>query len=457
MGGSVAILPDPAGGVRLRCARSGHDPRNLSLDRRLLTFDSAWRNALRIRESKVVSGGSLVTGTVGISGGTATRTHKVIPISGSGPDRPTLAWQRNNGGSLLRTTDASAGSAQISQGYGRGYGVCGVSQYDSFIAVSPARDGVDYVYYVLGTNPTVEEAAVAGGGLVGNHELYGPGIYIVRRGLDPRTASLDDMILTSHRNHLQVVETAQRGDGTHDTWVQNDPFPFTALSNAHARVGYFIDLVGSYPNYPPVIAYPLAYSNTGSGDNIRNSHSCSIFWINPSRLLVASSMPGGVRIGVLARNEAYDWTAPAPIVPRRIGFIGGDGLGITKKGINFDVAGPDDFLFRCDRQSAHFTGIASIPTGASTGIYALPNPPAAGGVPFSIFSVFWNAETGWWCGCGMVTTQDCYRASPIGSNYYFGPAFVAMNGSLNTYRWFNDVTFSSGWIGCVATMNVSDF
>lgn len=261
-----------------------------------MTFDSKWTNSFRVRANGVASGADLGAGYTTMGGGLAYRHSKVLPFGGSGPDRPTLAWQRNNGGAL--------NSGAIA--YARGYGVCGVSMTNSQIHISPARNTVDYVYYVFTVNPQAEEPSGAGGIFLGRHPLYGTGLYIGRPGVDPRTASLDDMMLTTQRNHFQIAETAQTS-ASHDTLVTDDPFPFTEpnQSTPHSRRGFTINLNGWYPDYPPVIAYSTDMNPSDPSFQVKYSHNCSVFWRSPSQILVVTSMSGGVRVGIVSSDPAY--------------------------------------------------------------------------------------------------------------------------------------------------------
>lgn len=442
MGQSWAIFRDGAGGVRLRSVKAGYNPMDLGLDRQVVTFDSSWLNSFRVRASAVVPYAGLSDGTQTV--GPATRKTKIIPIGGSGPDRPTLAWIRSGGGNLLD------GATNVP--YARGYGSCSISMTNSEIHISPRKPelaGMDYVYYVFNVNPLAPEGAGAGGGLIGNHPIYGPGIFIARPGADPLTASLDDMILTTRRNHFQIEQTGMTGGATHT--LSNDPFP--NLAPSQLRAGYLVNLGRSYPDYPPVIAAPTDFGTLGGATN---RHLCSIFWLNSSQIMILSSFESTapVRWAVLTNNADYAPEPPAAEVIRVAGIVG-QGLYVTKKGISFPFAGPGDFLFRSDRQTPRFLGFDAIPTGAPTGItpYSLPGTPPSSGIPFTFFFAYWNAVTEWWCGCGAMLTGDFLTAVPD----YYGPAFAAVASSGSQYKWYNDTSLSGGYYGAVATMNVSDF
>jgi hypothetical protein len=447
MGQSWAIFRDGSGGLRLRSAKAGYNPMDLGLDRQVVTFDSSWLNSFRVRESAVVAYAGLADGSQTV--GSATRDTKIIPISGSGPDRPTLAWMRDGGGTLTNWYGGPPPTTSEPMPYARGYGSCHVSMTNAQIDISPRKAGMDYVYYVFSTNPLAAEGAGAGGGLFGNHPTYGPGLYIARPGADPLTASLDDMILTTRRNHFQVQETGTTGASTHQ--VAGDPFPNMATSLL--RSGYLVNLGRSYPDYPPVIASPTEFIT--SGGTTENRHLCSIFWLNSSQLMILSSFEptSAIRWAVLTSNADYVPGTSTEVI-RVAGVVGG-GLYVTKKGISFPSAGAGDFLFRSDRQTPRFLGFGSIPTGAPTGItpYSLPGTPPSSGIPFTFFFAYWNGVTEWWCGCGAMLTGDFFTAGPT----YYGPAFAAVANSGSQYKWYNDTSLSGGYLGAVATMNVSDF
>lgn len=439
MGQSWAIFRDGGSGLRLRSAKDGYNPMDLGLSRQLVTFDSSWLNSFRVRASNDFPGSNLADGTQTV--GPATRQTKVIPIGGSGPDRLTLAWMKNYGGNLTE------GASSVP--YVRGYGMCSVSMTDAEIHISPRKPGMGYVYYVFSVDGTNPEGSGAGGGLIGNHPSYGPGLYIARPGVSPLSAGLDDMMLTTRRNHFQVQQTGMTGAATRT--LNDDPFPLLAPSVV--RQGYVVNLGRSYPDYPPVIAVPTNFAASGGATD---RHQCSVFWLSSSQLLILSSFDPAspVRWAVLTNNAGYSPEPPGPEVIR-VACVTGGGLYVTKKGISFPSAGAGDFLFRSDRQTPQFVGFGPIPTGiTTTGITTqpLPGSPPSSGIPFTFFMAYWNAVTGWWCGCGAMLTADFVNAGA-----YYGPAFAAVSISSTQYKWYNDASLSSGYFGRVATMNVSDF
>jgi len=69
-----------------------------------VTFDSSWLNSFRVKLSGVAAPGALGSAAISYFGGGGTRTVAVLNDSAlagaNGPWRPTLAWQRNGGGSI---------------------------------------------------------------------------------------------------------------------------------------------------------------------------------------------------------------------------------------------------------------------------------------------------------------------------------------------------------------------
>lgn len=448
----------PSGGVRLRSVKAGYNPLDLGTDRRFVTFDSSWANSFRVRTSGVVPGTALGERRIGYGAGAAYRDVRVLnwaEVAGAnGPYRPTLAWQRNNGGSL--NIFNGAGTTDTPLPYARGYGVCAVNLRDNEILFSPSKPAHDYVYYVFDVNPTGWEATGAGGGLLGNHPIHGPGIYIARPGVNPLSAGLDDMMLTSQRNHFQIAQTGLTGGSTHT--IGNDPFPSHVASRL--RSGFLVDLGRSYTDYPPVIAFPTDYQ--AGIDELGHRHSCSIFWLNPSQLMILSSFGNApIRWAVVGSDPGYV-PGQAALV-RRVAWIKGAGLYVTKKGIDITVAGASDFLFRSDRQTPRFEGFSGIDAGAAAGTtavaYALPNPPPAGGPPFTFLMASDNLSySGWWCGCGCVITQDIIRTTPSPTlGVYYGPFFSGVVYTRTSYKWFRDSGYGISYVGWAATMNISDF
>lgn len=438
--------------MRLRSVLAGQNPFDLGLDPRYVTFDSSWLNSFRVRANGVVSGAALGGATIGYGLGAAYRDVRVLSVLGAnGPGRPTLAWQRNNGGSLS-SYPGGAGSSGEPLGYQRGYGVCGVTLRDNEIHISPSKPAHDYVYFVFEVSPSNWEAGGAGGWVRGNHPLHGLGLYIARPGVNPLTASLDDMMMTTQRHHFQIAQTGITGGPTH--LISGDPFP-THTTTA-LRQGFLIDLGRSYPHYPPVIAFPTDYSG-GIGE-LSHRHSCSIFWITPSQIMVLSSFGSApIRWAVVGSDPAYQPGVGALV--RRIYQQRGLGLFVTKHGVDYFSAGANDFIFRSDMQSPRFSGLSEIPTGAPTGYtpYPLPNPPPAGGPPFA-FMLVYEPQGGWWCGCGLTVMQDVIRYTPSPTlGAYYGPFFSGLVYSRDQYKWYRNPDYSVSYIGYASTMNVSDF
>lgn len=452
---------ETGGALRLRACLAPHDPKNLSLDPRVLTFDSAWTNVMRLVRNGVAAAGSLGTKAIGYPstfGGLAgTRNVRVLPNSGAnGPGRPTLAWMRNNGGTLTRHPAGTPVSGPgVSQSYARGYGVCAVSLTDDEIYFSPSRANMDYVYFIFGVSPTGQEATGGNGGRIGLHPLYGRGIFISRPGFDHLTCGLDDMVLSTHRNHFQIEETGTvfcntyggGGPNFGTDQVDGDPFPLLLGVGTLRNYG-IVTLHKSYPHYPPVIAY-----TTDGG----NQQLPSIFWLSPNQILISGiTHPAkGVRYAVVASDPAYQPGADTIPDLCRIHFEIGEGIFVTKRNVDFYSAGANDFLFRTDRISPRFPDFGAIVTGASTNGYNLPAggvPPAGAGSPFGFFLVF-DGVSGWWCGCGFVQSQDIVAT---GGGYYDN-FFRATITSRTQYLWEKNTNWTGAAYGWVAAMNVSDF
>lgn len=458
------------GGVRLRTCLPGYDPENPALDERVLTYDSTWPNALRVLHNGISYGGSLggraiTYGTVGVPGArNGARQVKVLPFAGAnGPFRPTLAWMRNGGGTL---NFVAAGTSLSGPGetktYARGYGVCAVNLRNDEILFSPARNEVDYVYYIFGTNPTAAEGAGGNSIVLGKHPLYGPGIYVSRPGFDAETCALDDMVLTSRRNHFQVAETGIAYPSTYsgggalapNDLASGDPFPLAGV--APVRTAAIVNLRGSYPHYPPVMAFAV---DVGLGGEPR--HQCSIFWLSPSQLLLTSSAGGGsgIKFAVVGGDPTYQFGVDTIPGLDRVWWAKGDGLYVVKHDVTYGSAGPNDFLYRSDRQSPRFSGFGTIATAAPSNFYDLPAPaPLGAGPPFAFMIVSDNLDySGWWCGMGQVMMQDIADSNPSVNGPYYGPFFYGSVYDRSRYRWYRNAAFPASYFGYVSTINISDF
>lgn len=464
------VIGDIGGRIRLRTALTGVDVLDPNIDPRLLTFDSAWTSALRLLHSNVVSAAALGTANISygysgsIPGGmqTGTRAVRVLSYPGAhGPYHPTLAWMRNGAGTLSYIPAGGSLSGPSPLGYQRGYGVCAVNLRDNEIYFSPSRDGVDYVYFIFATNPTAAEAGGPEDGLIGFHDLYGTGLYLPRPGLNVMTASLDDMTLTTRRNHFQIYESGTAyttpgpvgSPGVADgDFIGDDPFP-TAISTL--RRCKIVNLRGYYPHYPPVIA---AHADMGA---TWSRFSPSVFWLNPSQILVAgmNERSVGIRYAVVASDPAYQYGV-GPIVTRI--HMDEDVLLITKHGIDMDAVSSDaDYIFSSRRQSPRFTGFDQIPAGASSGTYWLPSAgvaPAGAGPPFTFMMASDGlSNSGWWCGMGHVIMQDIANSNPVLYGNYYGPYFAGCVISRDQYKWYQNAGYPTLPIGYVSTMNISDY
>lgn len=433
----------------------------MALDPRVVTFDSGRLNVMRLFTSGVAAAGALPTKNIsypatfgGIAG---TRNVRRLALAGAnGPTRPTLAWQRNGGGTLTRYLAGSPVSgAGIATSYARGYGTCAVTLETDEICFSPSRASMEYAYFVFGTNPTALEGAGGNGGRIGLHPLYGRGIFVSRPGFNHLTCSLDDMMLSTRNNHFQIEETGTvtcnlyGGGGANFSadMVDGDPFPLNYGGTTLRR--YAVATLGkAYPHYPPVIAY--------SADG-GNQQLVSIFWLNSTQILLAGmpSDPTPIRYAVVASDPAY---VPGPDTTTgrcRIHIETGGGIYVTKKDVSFYSAAANDFLFRSDRITPYFPDFGAITTAQNTNWYNLPAagvPPVGAGTPFGFILVA-DGTSGWWCGCGKVQSQDIVAT---GGGAYQN-IFRATITSRTQYLWEKASGWSAAPFGWVAAMNISDF
>lgn len=449
---STNLVVGKIGGlIRLRTGLAGYDLRDPDADPRGIAFDSAWQNAFRLHAGGVVAGGSLSTATTNYPiplGNTGTRTTRVIPVPGATTTTPALAWATFGAASIdWYPAGRLLSLGGIATGYQKAYRTCAVNLRTDEIRVSPSYNNRDYAYLVFKTNPTAAESAGANGARFGYHPLYGVGANISRPGFDHRTCSLDDMMLTTGRNMVQIYET---GTAMPTQWtgggaravadaVSGGPFG----DGSGLRYAARITLNGHYPDYPPVVAYRM---DTGYIASLP-----SIFWVSSNEIIIAGLLDdNSVRYAVLAVDPTYVPSADTLRV-RRILFRNGE-LDISKHDVDCTTATERQFLFRSRRQTPRFNGFQAFPTTFPSGVYSLPTAaPVGAGPPFAFFLSF-ELYGGWWCGCGYTDMQNITGSSGVYNSWWRGAVI-----NRTQYRWFKEPTISSSLNGWTTTMNVSDF
>ncbi|WP_371346217.1 hypothetical protein [Ancylobacter sp. IITR112] len=429
------------GVARLRTVVPGFDAADPSLPERYVTFDSTNIGRLRLVANGVVASNSLPNLTLNYGNGWQ-RACKWMVNPAANLATPVLAWARRGSGTLTLSSGAF-------QSFQRGYLTLSVSLTAANMYFSPQLSGVDYLYYLFGNAGSSAEAGGPNGVIFGKHDAYGHGLFISKPGFDVDTCSLDDMPLTTRRNHFQIYET---GLASATIGVTAGPFIDYLYNGAS-----IIDLEGSYPHYPPVIVYRMGEPSTGAHTGV--------FWINPSRILVTGASSGipsqgipavQVRYAVIATDAAYTPGVDSVEGITRCFISPEHGLAVTKHNVDFDSAGENDFIFKSRRLSPYLKGYAQIAGGLSTGVYSLPSPPPTGsGPPFNFF-ILQDGLNHWWCGCGNHNMTEVLQwNSGIGA-YVAAPTTKAWVSSRTTYSWLRPAN-SGVSVGFHATMNVSDF
>ncbi|WP_371346456.1 hypothetical protein [Ancylobacter sp. IITR112] len=431
------LLGNLDGVTRLRTCLPGQDVENINLDERYVTFDSTWPNAFRLIDNNVVSAASLANLTVNYASG-ATRRVKLLPSNGS-LVRPVLAWARRGAGLIQYIS----GGVTRTQAYQRGYRQCGVSLRTSFILLSPQLSGVDYVYFIFGNNASSSEDSGTNGFILGEHPLHGRGLFVSRPGAVIETAGLEDMTVATKKNVFQIAET---GTCTSSGLSLSDPMADPVLTGSGPVIG-FVDLEGSYPDYPPVIVYFTT--------NVQGV-ACSVYWINSSRLMITGGASGTTfRFAVVATDPAYRGGDDAAEGVRRWHYSPATGLVVTKHNVNYDEAGPTDYIFRSNRLTPYIKAYEQIPASRPFGIYNLSSPPPIGaGFPFTFFLHYTNNSGDWWCGCGYSGAFDMRRFNTTTDQWVVADTLNAYVSARDKYTWLGA---SSSTLTALATMNVSDF
>lgn len=443
---TIAVID---GVVRLRTGLAGHDLKDPALDERYLTFDSAWTNSLRLLKSGVVAGSSLTFQLINYpipSGAGGNRGVRRIPVTGATTKTPALAWALSGSGSVdWYPAGRNTALPGIPTSYQKAYRVCAVNIAAGEIKVSPSYSSLNYAYLVFNTDATATESTGPNGGRIGVHPLYGMGAFISRPGFDHLTCSLDDMMLTTSRNMVQIYETGTAApnrspfSGVPADAITGNPFG----DGTNLRYSARVNLRGSYPDYPPVIAYRM---DTGAIDVLP-----SIFWLNSSEIIISGlNTDNSVRYAVLSVDPSYT-PASDSSRKRRIRFIDGS-LDITKHNINWEDAAEADFLFRSSRQTPRLTGFDLYPTSFPTGVYSLPSPSPSGAGPQFAFFLTYELYGGWWCGCGYSDMQDI-----VGTAGDYNSWWRAAVINRSQYRWYKDPSVTPSWLGWVVSANVSDF
>lgn len=445
---TIAVID---GVMRLRTGLAGHDLKDPALDERYLTFDSAWTNSFRLLKGGVVAGSSLTLQVINYpipAGATGNRGVRRIPVTGATTKTPALAWAVAGSGSVdWYPAGRLLSLGGIATSYVKAYRTCAVNIAADEIKVSPSYSSLDYAYLVFQTDATAPESTGPNGGRFGVHPLYGMGAYISRPGFDHLTCSLDDMMLTTGRNMVQIHET---GMATPTQWVLGGA---RAIADAVAggpfsdgsglRYAVRLTLNGSYPDHPPVVAYRM---DTGFSDALP-----SIFWLSDNEIIISNLLnDDSVRYAVLAVSPSYTPDVDTGRI-RRIRFVDG-ALDITQHNVNWEDATEAQFLFRSSRLTPRLTGFDLYPTSFPTGVYNLPSPSPTGAGPQFAFFLTYEPYGGWWCGCGYSDMQDI-----IGSSGVYNSWWRAAVINRSQYRWYKDPSVAPSWLGWVVSANVSDF
>lgn len=445
---TIAVID---GIVRLRTGLAGHDLKDPDLDDRYLTFDSAWTNSMRLLKGGVVAGSSLSTQLINYpipSGAGGNRAVRRIPVTGATTKTPALAWLTAGSGTVTWYAAGALLSAPgTSVSYQKAYRTCAVNIAADEIKVSPSSGSLNYTYLVFQTDATEPETTGPNGARFGVHPLYGMGAFISRPSFSHLTCSLDDMMLTTSRNLVQIYET---GTATPTQWAFGGArVPADAITGgpfdggASLRYAVRITLNGSYPDHPPVVAYRM---DTGYADTLP-----AIFWLSDNEIIISNLLSDNtVRYAVLAVDASYTPDVDSSRT-RRIRFVNGS-LDITQHNVNWEDATEAQFIFRSSRQTPRFNGFEAFPTAFPTGVYSLPTPaPVGAGPPFAFFLSF-ELYGGWWCGCGFTDMQDIAGTAGV-YNSWWRAAVI----NRSQYRWFKEPSITPSFQGWTTTMNISDF
>ncbi len=433
-------LGNLGGYPRVRTVRPGYDVTDMGLDPRFVSLDTQWRNVLRLVAKGSGPASAYTTSNlakVWITGDNiGNYYHKVINVAGIAPGTHTAIV-------LARNTDpppvANAGAwmkcdVVIEPGLLRASPPG--TAFDSATAhLYPSR--FDYVWYVFrvgteGDDPV--EAAQFNSIAMGNHPSRGPGIFISRRGTNVLTAGDDDLVLSTQGDCFQVSEVGFLG----------------------SSAGGTVTLSRSYPHRPPILVFSPSHGSTVEGRPTARQVWAS--WVSDNQISLGTSATAcPFRWAIISTDPAYVPGVGSILVNRCVGHPS-IGFGVTKKNIDFFVAGENDWIFRSDRMLFQFRSYHAInPGAAGSGWYNYPTP-ATSGVPFVFFQISLAGST--FVNCGEISSQGIFGAV-IGSpsimqvKRYF--VMYSANASQYYFGKAPDISYPGGVNAFCGIVNVSDF
>lgn len=441
------VFGNTGGLISLRTARPGYDAGDPSLDPRYLSFDSQWRNGLRLAANGRVATSGLASGIWYPGPASSFMPYQDIPIPGGAGNRAAMVWQQWGAGTYNYIPDGGPSDNLVSLAYARRY-----RNVQSIIrsgAIRVQQGGDNLVYYLFDV-PTFEgdptEDGGGNGAVYGNHSTLGPGFFISRRGTDPLTCPESDLILTTRRNHFQICEI---GQASAHYWQPTS-------ENMVRRVR--VTLSGWYPHYPPVVAFaagPMVYS---SGE--QNTQWVNVYWLSPNEIMLdgdyRTQHDFTIRYAVVATDPEYQGGVDSASTLRCLANPA-LGFGVTKHNVHADYAGEWDWIFRADRMSLHVmsNGFAPITTGRPEGINTLP-VASTSGMSISFYLMYSAGIDGLFCGVGGVSPYCIRLGDPFGvwiPARWWGAATV----NASQYAWWRNDGSGLHTGGLVCVCNVADF
>lgn len=406
------LFEDMAGEQRLRFSRPGYDVLDPNLTNEQLVFDSAWHDTLKLYRASWGTQSGLTFKKVTLSSGGTSTTFSVMELL-FGETLPfvpiALGWSHRDGANVRKFTPVIAYNDRIQIVIGGAGPVSG-----------------NACSYLVFYNPMEEARASEGvsGGVprisIGNHPVYGSGLFISRRGVDVDAASLQDMILSTYQPAFQLAEAGQKGMSQYVYYAGSGATP--------ATFGYqaAVDLAQAYPDRPPVIC---TVSNWGNALTTGYQVVMEVTWQSDTRFIARIYQWESGQLPTPA--PTLQWAIPKydlAYVPENVSagtpriLMSAGGLKVSRKGVNVETADASGLLLDTSASMLHVAGRGTIPfVGAENKVLALPT--TVSGIPIVIY-----AKKGY--GGHVFSTAGCAF-----DDVFINPRMMAFTNSANSIRY----------------------
>lgn len=384
---------------RLRVSRPGFDATNLALGPEQICFDSAWSEILTVYKASWAATLPAGADSVVFGGNTWSLPYRTLSYGETLPVAPiVMAWTRQ-AGVYITWLNATNNTAYMGASAMTLYPAMTASYQDraliSTIGASP-NDGVAYIVFHQRVDAYDDREASGSTNrvLLGIHPTRGGGLFVSRAGADVLTCGDADLALSSTKLPFQAAEagsytpTARRTVGT-------------SSRNPNGLYSWidFINLSGSYPDYPPVI---VSTSKIGSMEPLPSKSDIKVHWTSSSQICIEvagdwapAAIPAGATIQWLIPSYDPAYSPPSSSAStNRIHLTPETGLRISKPGINVLTAADADLILDTSRSMLHVSsrGVIPNPGTLSSGVESISS--IASLMPLTLFSSYTFGR--WW-------------------------------------------------------------